>query len=94
MAFRILPTAISDIRSVSRHIAQDNPRAAKLWALAIKEKCRRIGRAPGIGTARPEVDPALRLFPVGKYLIFYRHTGPDVEIIRVLHGARDWHSLL
>ena len=50
--------------------------------------------APGMGTARPEVDLTLRLFPVGNYLIFYRHTEFDVEIVRVLHGARNWQTLL
>jgi toxin ParE1/3/4 len=94
MAFRILPTAMSDIRSIALYIAQDNPRAARNWAVKVKEKCRSIGRAPGMGTVRPELAPGLRIFPVGRYLIFYRQTGPDVEIVRVLHGARDWSSLL
>lgn len=94
MAFRILPSALQDIRSISVHIAKDNPRAAKKWVVTVKEKCRRIGRTPGLGTGRAEIDPTLRVVAVGKYLILYRMSGPDVEIVRVLHGARDWQSLL
>jgi toxin ParE1/3/4 len=94
MAFRILPAAMADIRSISLYIAQDNPRAARSWALKVKEKCRSIGQTPGMGIYRPELAPDLRFLPVGRYLIFYRQTGPDVEIVRVLHGARNWPSLL
>jgi len=31
----------------------------------------------------------LRSFPVGSYVIFYRPMENGVEIVRVLHGARD-----
>jgi toxin ParE1/3/4 len=30
----------------------------------------------------------------GDYLIFYRVRGRQVEIVRILHGARDWNALL
>lgn len=36
---------------------------------------------------------ALRRRPSGNYLIFYS-VGDRVEIVRILHGARDWISLL
>ena len=94
MTLRFTPVAWDDIRAIGRHIAAENPHAAQRWTETVIAKCELIGEMPGIGTARPEVDPALRLFPVGKYLFFYRHIGTDVEIIRVLHGARDWASLL
>lgn len=31
---------------------------------------------------------------VGKYLIFYRVDAASVDVARILHGARDYHSLL
>jgi toxin ParE1/3/4 len=36
----------------------------------------------------------LRSFPVGRYVIFYMPTPKGVEIVRVLHGARDADSAL
>ncbi len=49
---------------------------------------------PGMGVARPEVRPNLRIFPVGNYLILYQRIGQNAEIIRVIHGARQWQDLL
>lgn len=40
------------------------------------------------------IAPGLRSFPVGKYLIFYRLIDGGLEIVRVLHGARDIENLL
>lgn len=34
------------------------------------------------------------MFPVGNYLILYRPIEAGVEIVRVLHGARQWRDLL
>ena len=34
-----------------------------------------------------------RCFASGNYALFYRHVAPDVEIVRVLHGARDIAAL-
>jgi toxin ParE1/3/4 len=49
---------------------------------------------PGIGVSRDDVRPGLRTFPVGRYLILYRAIGDDAEIVRVVHGARQWQDLL
>jgi toxin ParE1/3/4 len=45
-----------------------------------------------IGEARDELVRGLRCFSVGNYVIYYRLLVPNeqtVEIVRVLHGARD-----
>ena len=94
MTLRLLSSARADIRAIADYIARDSPNAAERWSETVISKCERIGKTPGMGTARSDVDPALRALPVGKYLIFYRLSGPDVEIVRVLHGARDWQALL
>ena len=94
MTVRILPGAMADIRVIKDYIAQDSPDAARNWQVAINEKCRRLGDTPGIGVARPEVIPGIRSFPVGSYLIIYRESASAVEIIRILHGARQWQDLL
>jgi toxin ParE1/3/4 len=44
---------------------------------------------PGIGRQREDLAPRLRGFPFGNYVIFYRPMENGVEIVRVLHGARD-----
>jgi len=37
----------------------------------------------------PELLDGLRSFPIGKYVIFYVPRSRGIEVVRVLHGARD-----
>ncbi len=94
MTFRLAPEAEADIEGIALYIAEDNPLAAKRWFDDIQRKCQRLGEAPGMGVARPDVRPGLRMFPVGNYLILYREIEQGAEIVRVLHGARQWQELL
>ena len=63
--------------------------AAARLLLSIQEKCVLVSRQPQMGRSRFELSPELRGFPVGNYLIFYRPASDGIEIIRVVHGARD-----
>ncbi len=42
-----------------------------------------------LGKSVEELAPNLRFVPLGNYLIFYRPTDGGIEIVRLLHGARD-----
>ncbi len=60
----------------------------------------RLASMPGIGTPY-EPDEALyadlRYLPVDrfrKYLVFYRSVPGGIEVLRVLHGARDISGIL
>ncbi|MBT9290046.1 type II toxin-antitoxin system RelE/ParE family toxin [Prosthecodimorpha staleyi] len=94
MAFRLTPQAETDIEAVVLFIAQDNAAAALRWYDEILRHCRNLGDMPGLGIARPDIRPELRTFPAGRYLILYRVAGQDAEIVRVVHGARQWQDLL
>jgi toxin ParE1/3/4 len=48
---------------------------------------------PEMGRSRDELFPGYRSFPRGQYLIFYRLISEGVEIIRVIHGARNLDEL-
>jgi toxin ParE1/3/4 len=94
MTFRLRPQAEADIEAITLYIAEHNLTAAQAWYDTILRHCRQLGQMPGMGVARPEVRPNLRTFPVGNYLILYQQVGQDAEIIRVIHGARQWQDLL
>ncbi len=55
----------------------------------IDQKCQALAESPGIGRRREELAPDLRSLPVGNHVIFYRVRDDGIEVIRVLHGARD-----
>jgi toxin ParE1/3/4 len=48
-----------------------------------------IASTPHMGRKVEELAPNLRSFPVGNYLIFYRPVEEGIQLIRLLHGARD-----
>ena len=39
--------------------------------------------------ARDELAPGIRSFPFGRYLVFYLPISDGIDVVRVLHGARD-----
>ena len=94
MTYRLQPEAETDIFAIARHIAIDDSSAALRWIDMIHSRCRMLGENPSIGAARPDIRPELRMFPSGNYLIFYRKIERGVEIVRVVHGARQWQELL
>jgi toxin ParE1/3/4 len=44
---------------------------------------------PEMGRSRDELFPGYRSFPKDQFVIFYRLITEGVEIIRVIHGARN-----
>lgn len=80
-----------DLAEIRTWIAADNPRAADRMVEKLVSACSGLSRFP---LRYPEIAARrLRKRPVGSYLIFYRVTD-KVEIVRILHAARDWVSLL
>jgi toxin ParE1/3/4 len=46
-----------------------------------------------IGRSRDDLRPDLRGFVIGNSVIFYRDTPEHIEIVRVLHAARDIENI-
>jgi toxin ParE1/3/4 len=59
----------------------------------VQESCQLLAIQPKAGRARDEVAPQLRSFPVGRYVVFYKPQGGGIEVVRVLHSARDIESI-
>ena len=87
------PQAQEDLLEIWLRIASDSPFHADRFLDLLDDKMRRLADAPGMGRSRPELTPGLRGFPVGDYLIFYRPLPFGIEVVRVLHGARDIDAL-
>jgi toxin ParE1/3/4 len=67
----------------------DSVAAADRWIERMHQAFERLAQFPLMGRERSELAPHLRSFPSGSYVIFYRRLDDGIEIIRVLHGARD-----
>jgi len=42
-----------------------------------------------MGRAREELAGGMRSFPFGRYVIFYAPVDGGIDVVRVLHSARD-----
>jgi toxin ParE1/3/4 len=86
--------AEEDLIELWLYIAQDDPRAADTMLDRIDAACVRLSQNPGIGPTRPDLAPNLRYYVVGSYLVLYRQTADAIEIVRVVHGARQLPDLI
>lgn len=88
------PVAIEDLDELTNYIAQDNVVAAKEVRLAVFDTAERIGRQPGLGIRPRFHSPrfaGIRFIPADtypQYLLFYLEGLDEIEVLRVLHGAR------
>ena len=91
--------AESDIEAIALYIAEDSPSAAEVFFVAVDNLCELLMNTPSIGSTRIFQSPRLkemRIMPLKnfeKYLVFYRFTGDTIQILRVIHGARDYPAL-
>lgn len=88
------PQAEADLEEIWLYIAHDSPERADHVVREIAKRSSMLGDQPGVGTMRDELLPGLFSFPVGSYVIFYRKRERGIEVVRVLHGARDIPRIL
>jgi toxin ParE1/3/4 len=93
MGFTLTARAEEDLIEIWTYIAADNPAAADRVIDRIEDMFGRVATNPQLGQARTDLAEGLRYSVSGSYLVLYRQVGADVEIVRVVHGARDVPSL-
>ena len=91
--FRVSRKAVADLDEIWRFIARDSVERADRFTDHLASKYSLLAEFPLIGQNRDDLAPGVRSLPVGNYLIFYRATSKPIEIVRVLHGARDLDAL-
>jgi toxin ParE1/3/4 len=82
-----------DLYEIWSYIEKDNPRAADALIDELTRKFELLAKHNGLGTPRPKIDANLRVFPVRRYLIVFRRITDGIEIVRVVHSARDLKKL-
>jgi plasmid stabilization system protein ParE len=80
----------SDLREIRDLIAKNNPESARRLMIRFVEAFRLLANRPELGHVREDLPvPSLRFWPVGAYLVIYLAEKQPIEIIAVVHGARD-----
>ena len=81
-----------DLSEIGLRIAEENPEAADRFFSAAKKAFELLRRHPRIGRVRSFSVPGIRSWIIPrfrKYIIFYLPTATEVQILAVIHGARD-----
>jgi toxin ParE1/3/4 len=97
LIFDIFPQARTDIAEISRYISEQNLSAANRFVDAIDQMIQHLCDNPTIGECLYS-DPTSKIrvtFVSGfrNYLIFFRQEETQLQVLRVLHGARDFSKL-
>ena len=90
MKIRWLNLALDDLDEIVLYISRDNPDAARLMVRRLWDAAKILTGHPEMG--RPGRVHGTRELVVGDtpFVVPYRVVGTEIQILRVLHGARNW----
>lgn len=87
--------ARADLSEIAAFIRDDSPDAARRVVQSLQSAMGKLAERPGMGHVREDLaQTSLRFWPVYSYLIIYRPESRPIQILRVLHAARDVRVIL
>src|ERR1043166_3335120 len=91
----ITGAAQADLESIGDWIARDNPARALTFVQELRRRCESLADSPRGHARVPRYEHlGIRRRVYRDYLIFYRIVGDAIEVLHVLHGAREYESIL
>jgi toxin ParE1/3/4 len=87
-----LDAAIADVEESVAYIEANNPVAARDVAAALYKAAARLGSHPRIGRRGRASGTRELVVPSLPFIIAYRIRADRVEVIRVIHGRREWRK--
>jgi plasmid stabilization system protein ParE len=89
--FILTPSAARDLDEILEYVLEHGGANPALHVHArLYEGFSKVGAQPGIGHVHDDLAcESLRLWAVFSYLIIHRPETKPVEVLRVIHGARD-----
>jgi len=94
---RFLKIAEEDFTEIVSYISADNPKAANAIANKIEKNLELFSENPLLGRIPRDEEVrklGYRYLTVQNYIIFYTIENKTIYIHRILHGARDYKSIL
>lgn len=97
-AYRFTPQAVEDLSDIWSFIAKDNPEAADRVEAAVFRACDLLADSPFVGSTTTDLTPLpVRFWIVqtySNYVVVYDPKTKPLQMIRILHTARDLSSVL
>lgn len=91
--YRIAPSASRDLNAIAEYFLSRNVEAGEKLFQEFNRKCQNLANFPSMGRSYSHIRSGLRGLPLDGYVILYRVTGSDVEILRVVSGRQDLEAL-
>lgn len=85
--------ALADLRDIGHWIALDDPDRAITFIGELRGKCLGLSDRPLLYPPAPEAGQGVRKRRHQRYLILYRIERDRIEILHIVHGARDYRKL-
>ncbi|MDB5614847.1 MAG: type toxin-antitoxin system RelE/ParE family toxin [Devosia sp.] len=82
------PASLRDLTSIGDFISSDNRKRARTFVAELRGACQSL-RSDSLRYPLQEELPGMRRMPVGNYLVMYRVFDERVQIVRVIHSARE-----
>lgn len=87
----ITASAEADLEQIATYVMEQSPRSVR----ELRERCESLADAPRAYPLVPRYEHlGIRRRRFGRFLIFYRFGTDAIEVIHILHGARDYETLL
>ena len=92
---RITPKADHDVDEIYEWLHRENPARANRFLEAVDQTIQAVSQMPGIGSRRYAhipLMPGMRMVKVKqfeRYLLFYLERNEFIDIIRIVHSARN-----
>jgi len=91
----ITDAARADLIEIGEFIRPHNPKRAESFVDELLDRCEALADMPRAFPLVPRYEHyGIRRYVYRDYLIFYRVLENLVEVIHILHGARDYEALL
>lgn len=87
--FRLSGQAEKDLEDIWVYLTQQDELLADKQVAQILDRLPMLSQYPNMGKQREDILVGLRSFPVKPYVIFYNKISDGIEVIRILHQARD-----
>jgi toxin ParE1/3/4 len=93
--FILSPRADADLQAIWDYIGiqNDSPQSALEFLNRLSRKFKILAEEPLLGELREDLRPNLRIFTAENYVILYYPLSDGVEIVGIIHGARDLDAL-
>jgi toxin ParE1/3/4 len=87
--------AETDLEQIAAYVAEHSPQSALKLIRDLRERCESLSDTPRGYSLVPRYEHlGIRRRPFGNFLIFYRIGTDAIEIVHILHGARDYEPVL